>query len=85
MSNREAMWQQIDFKLQSGAFGTLADPNTNLRYWKYMEKNGYPNAGEIKKDFEMEVQRKMQQEEILMQMQAQQGQPEQTQTEQPML
>lgn len=85
MSNREAMWQQIDFKLQSGAFGTLADPNTNLRYWKYMEKNGYPNAGEIKKDFEAEVQRKMQQEEMLMQMQAQQGQPEQAQTEQPMM
>ena len=50
-----------------------------------MEKNGYPNAGEIKKDFEEEVQRKMQQEEMLMQMQAQQGQPEQAQTEQPMM
>jgi len=51
MTNREAMWSQMDYKLQSGAFGTLGDPRTNLRYWKYMEENSYPNAGKIKKDF----------------------------------
>lgn len=80
MSNREAMWQQIDFKLQSGAFGTLGDPSTNLKYWKYMEKNGYPNAGEIKKDFELEVQQKQEQEQTLLQMQMQ---PQEGQMEQP--
>lgn len=45
MTNREAMWQQIDMKLQSGAFGAVGDLETSLLYWKLMEKNGYPNAG----------------------------------------
>lgn len=52
MTNREAMWQQIDMKLQSGAFGPVGDLNTSVLYWKLMEKNGYPNAGIIKDDLE---------------------------------
>lgn len=47
MTNREAMWQQIDMKLQSGAFGPVGDLETSLLYWKLMEKNGYPNAGVV--------------------------------------
>ena len=56
MMNREALWQQADLKLQSGAFGALQDPKTLYRYWSYLEKNNYPNAGEMKKQFEQEVQ-----------------------------
>jgi len=74
MTNREAMWSQMDFKLQSGAFGTLGDPRTNLKYWKYMEENNYPNAGKIKKDFEIEVQKLLEQEQQLEQMQSAQQQ-----------
>lgn len=55
MTNREAMWQQIDMKLQSGAFGPLGDLNTSLLYWKLMEKNGYPNAGIIRDSLEQRV------------------------------
>ncbi len=52
MTNREAMWQQIDLKLQSGAFGPVGDLQTSVLYWKLMEKNGYPNAGIIKDSLE---------------------------------
>ena len=55
MTNREAMWQQIDMKLQSGAFGPLGDLNTSLLYWKLMEKNGYPNAGIIRDSLEQRL------------------------------
>ena len=48
MTNREAMWQQIDLKLQSGAFGPVGDLETDLMYWTLMEKNGYPNAKTVK-------------------------------------
>ena len=51
MMNREAMWQQIDLKLQTGAFGPLDDPNTLLNYWTFMEKNDYPHAAEIRQMF----------------------------------
>jgi hypothetical protein len=49
------MWQQIDMKLQSGAFGPLGDLNTSLLYWKLMEKNGYPNAGIVRDSLEQRV------------------------------
>lgn len=55
MTNREAMWQQIDLKLQSGAFGPVGDLQTSLLYWKLMEKNGYPNAGIIKDSIEARI------------------------------
>ena len=64
----EAMWNQADLKLQSGAFGQLGDLETNYLYWLEQERNGYPNAGEIKKNIE---QRLAEQKEM-MQMQAQQ-------------
>ena len=56
MANREAMWQQIDMKLQSGAFGNLGDPQTMRLYWSLMEKNHYPNAGDILSQVEMMIQ-----------------------------
>ena len=36
MMNREAMWQQADYKLQSGAFGQQGDLQTLLLYWEFM-------------------------------------------------
>lgn len=48
LTNREAMWNQADLKLQSGAFGQMGDLETNYLYWLEQERNGYPHAGEIK-------------------------------------
>jgi hypothetical protein len=66
MMNREAMWQQIDLKLQTGAFGPLDDPNTLLNYWTFMEKNDYPHASEIRQMFadKLEEQRKAQEQQM---------------------
>jgi len=69
MVNREAMWNQADMKLQSGAFGNLGDLETNYLYWLEQERNSYPHAGEIKRVIEQRLEeQKMMQE----QMQAQQ-------------
>lgn len=64
MVNREAMWNQADMKLQSGAFGNLGDLETNYLYWLEQERNSYPHAGEIKRVIEqrIEEQKQMQQE-----------------------
>ena len=51
MMNREAMWQQIDMKYQSGGFGEIGQPQTLLNYWTFMEKNDYPHASEIRQIF----------------------------------
>jgi hypothetical protein len=66
MMNREAMWQQIDLKLQTGAFGPLDDPNTLLNYWTFMEKNDYPHASEIRQMFadKMEEIKKAQEQQM---------------------
>lgn len=66
MTNREAMWQQNDQKLQSGAFGPVGDLNTSLLYWTLMEKNGYPNAKTIKDDIQarLDEQKGMMQNEM---------------------
>ena len=69
MANREAMWQQIDMKLQSGAFGQLGSLETMRLYWSLMEKNHYPNAGDVLAQVKM-----MLQEQQMMQQQAQQMQ-----------
>ena len=56
MANREAMWQQIDMKLQSGAFGQLGSLETMRLYWSLMEKNHYPNAGDVLGQIEQMMQ-----------------------------
>ena len=56
MVNREAMWEQADMKLQSGAFGQLGDLETNYLYWLEQERNDYPHAGEIKAVIEQRIQ-----------------------------
>jgi len=47
MQNREAMWNQTDMKLQSGAFGLVGDLETARAYWAIMKANGYPNASSV--------------------------------------
>lgn len=70
LTNREAMWNQNDLKLQSGAYGPIGDLETNYLYWLQQERSGYPNAGEVKRAIEERLQR--QKEQIAqMQMQAQ--------------
>lgn len=67
MANREAMWQQIDMKLQSGAFGQLGSLETMRLYWSLMEKNHYPNAGDVLSQVEMMMaQQQMQSEQMAM-------------------
>lgn len=76
MMNREAMWNQIDMKHQSGAFGQIGDDRTNLAYWTFMEQNDYPNATAMKEMFAervKEAQEQQEQQAQLMQMQMVQG------------
>ena len=71
LTNREAMWQQADLKLQSGAFGALGDLQTNYLYWKFLEKNGYPNASEVLTEIEKRIEEQKQQAEMQAQQQMQ--------------
>ena len=67
MANREAMWQQIDMKLQSGAFGQLGSLETMRLYWSLMEKHNYPNAVDVLSQVEMMMaQQQMQSEQMAM-------------------
>lgn len=72
--NREAMWNQADMKLQSGAFGQIGNDETNYLYWLEQERNSYPHAGEIKQVIEDRIARNKEQEAMMMeQMQGQGG------------
>ena len=71
MQNREALWNQTDLKLQSGAFGPVGDLETARAYWTIQKANGYPNAAIILNIIEQRI--KEQQE---MAMQAQQAMPQ---------
>ena len=68
MANREAMWQQIDMKLQSGAFGQLGSLETMRLYWSLMEKNHYPNAGDVLQQVEMMMAEQQQMQQQMAQM-----------------
>lgn len=69
MVNREAMWNQADMKLQSGAFGNLGDLETNYLYWLEQERNDYPHAGEIKAVIEQRIAEQKQMEQAMQQQQ----------------
>lgn len=71
MQNREALWNQTDLKLQSGAFGPVGDLETARAYWTIQKANGYPNAAIILNIIEQRI--KEQQE---MAMQTQQAMPQ---------
>ena len=64
MANREAMWQQIDMKLQSGAFGPLGDLSTMRLYWSLMKEHHYPSAGNILQQIEMMMAEQQQQAQM---------------------
>ena len=70
--NREAMWNQADMKLQSGAFGNIGDLRTARLYWIEQEKNSYPHAGEIRREIEARIK---EEQEMAQQMQQAQAQP----------
>lgn len=78
--NREAMWNQADMKLQSGAFGQLGDLETNYLYWLEQERNSYPHAGEIKEIIE---QRLNEQKQMMAQQQMAQQMPPQEMPSEP--
>ena len=69
LTNREAMWQQADQKLQSGAFGPLGDTRTMRLYWLEQERNGYPHAGEILAEVEKQLQMEKDQQAMMAQQQ----------------
>ena len=71
MQNREAMWNQTDLKLQSGAFGPVGDLETSKAYWTIMKANGYPNASTVLALIEERIQTQQQ-----MALQMQNVQPE---------
>ena len=76
MMNREAMWQQIDLKYQSGAFGQIGTPEASLAYWTFLADNDYPNAEAMKSYFEQKVQEQqamMAQQQQMMMMAQQMG------------
>lgn len=60
MQNREAMWNQTDLKLQSGAFGPVGDLETAKAYWTIMKANGYPNASTVLALIEERIQTQQQ-------------------------
>ena len=73
LTNREAMWNQADLKLQSGAFGQLGDLETMYLYWLEQERNGYPNAGEIKRNIEERLAQFKEQQAMAQQMPLEMG------------
>ena len=68
-SNRSVLWEQMDLKLQSGAFGQLGANETMLLYWTLMEDLDYPYAGEIKAAVQMRIDEQKAQQAAMQQMQ----------------
>lgn len=54
-SNRSVLWEQMDAKYQSGAFGPVQDVRSRLLYWTLLERLDYPHAGEVKADLERQA------------------------------
>ena len=64
MQNREAMWNQTDMKLQSGAFGPVGDLETARAYWTIMKANGYPNASSVLNLIEERIESQQEMEQM---------------------
>ena len=54
-SNRSVLWEQMDAKYQSGAFGPAQDVSSRLLYWTLLERLDYPHAGEVKAELEKQA------------------------------
>ena len=76
MQNREAMWNQTDMKLQSGAFGPVGDLETARAYWTIMKANGYPNASVILNLVEERINQQQQMAQMAQMGGAQNGMPQ---------
>jgi len=72
-TDRAAMWNQNDIKLQSGAFGPIGQTETMHLYWTEQARNCYPNAGEILRQVDEKLARERTQQEQMAQMQMMQG------------
>ena len=68
LTNRQAMWDQNNMMLQSGAYGPLADLRTNRLFWLEQERNGYPNAGEVLAEIDRRLEEQKEQEALTAQM-----------------
>lgn len=55
LTNQEAMWQQIDMKYQSGAFGQPGTLESMQLLWLELERTNYPHAGEILAQIEKRI------------------------------
>lgn len=69
-TNREEMWQETTAHLQSGAFGDPRSIDTLILYWTKMEEDHFPGAGKIKSLMEQRREEQIQQQMLMMQMQA---------------
>lgn len=69
-TNREAMWQETTAHLQSGAFGDPRSIDTLILYWTKMEEDHFPGAGKIKSLMEQRREEQLQQQMLMMKMQA---------------
>lgn len=69
-TNREAMWQETTAHLQSGAFGDPRSIDTLILYWTKMEEDHFPGAGKIKSLMEQRREEQIQQQMLMMKMQA---------------
>lgn len=67
LTNREALWNQSDLKLQSGAYGPLGALTTMRLYWLELARNGYPHAGEILAEVERMLAEQNEQQALMLQ------------------
>ena len=72
-TDRAAMWNQNDIKLQSGAFGPIGQTDTMHLYWTEQARNCYPNAGEILRQVDEKLAREREQQMQMQQSQMIQG------------
>ncbi len=66
-SNREAMWQETRTNFSQGVFGDIADPNTVILFWQFMESQHYPNAGRMKRILEERLGKEQAMQEMAVQ------------------
>lgn len=75
LMNRQAMFDQNNLMLQSGAYGQLSDLRTNRLFWLMQERSGYPNAGEVLAEIDRRIAEEKEQAQMQATMIAQEGVP----------
>ena len=69
LTNQEAMWNQLDMKYQSGAFGPQGQLSSMRLLWLELERTNYPHAGEILQEIEKEIASQKEEQALMAQMQ----------------